>query len=429
MKRFSFLTCLFVMLSMVAKAAEGDVIKVVFDGSSASVTIPATAAVTSTISNGYVTLRSTSTAEEYVYDIYGSTTDGGLTITGNYKLTLKLNGVSITSTKGAAIDVECGKRIGVVLVEGTESILADCVNGSQKGAFYTTGHAEFSGSGTLNVTGNTKHAICAKEYLQIKKSVGTINVLSAVSDGIHCGKGKEKNENNYFQMNGGTLNISNTGSDCIDSDDYGTILIKGGTLNLTVSATDGDGIKADSILTITDGTINIDVTGESSSAIKSDWLTYIPGGKITINVTGNGSKGIKGNLQTVKTVNNGGSVTFSDSTDVTIIVSGSSIFEGTDETKCMGLSVDANLTHTGGSVYILAKGGESYTYSVKGTESTTTGFVAEYESSSSVASLFAAQTPQAESVYSVSGARQSQLRSGINIVRSGDGTIKKIYVK
>lgn len=429
MKQFSLLLCLFFVFTSSMKAAEGDVIKVVFDGSSASVNIPATASVISSVNGGYVTLSSTTTTEEYVYDISGSTTDGSLTISGKYKLTLQLNGVSIESKKGAAIDVECGKRIAVVLMEGTENTLVDYASGNQKAAFYITGHPEFSGNGTLNVTGNKKHAISAKEYLQLKKTVGTINILSAVGDGIHCGEGKVNSEHNYFQMNGGTLNISNTGSDCIDSDDYGTVLIKGGTLNLTVSGDDADGIKADSLLQIIDGDINIDVTGKESSGIKSNWLAYIPGGNITINAIGDGSKGIKGKLQTAKTVNNGGSVTFSDSTNVTIIASGKSIIVETSDTKCMGLSVDADLTHTGGSVYILAKGGESYTYNVKGTESVTTGFVAEYEGHTSVPTLPAAQTEEVETIYSVSGARQNGLHPGINIVRRADGTILKQFVR
>lgn len=95
----------------------------------------------------------------------------------------------------------------------------------------------------------------------------------------------------------------------------------------------------------------------------------------------------------------------------------------------MGLSVDADLTHTGGSVYILAKGGESYTYNVKGTESVTTGFVAEYEGSSSVATLPTAQAEDIETIYSVSGVRQNALCPGVNIIRRADGTIVKKYVK
>lgn len=409
-------------------AKEGDTIKVVYNDATASVTIPSTASVTQAVNGAYVTLRSTTSAEEYVYDVTGSTSAGSLTIIGDYKLTLRLNEVSIQSGKGEAIDVECGKRIAVELVEGTINTLVDYAAGSQKGAFYTTGHPEFSGAGTLNVIGNAKHAIAAKEYLQIKKSAGTINVLSAVSDGIHCGKGKENNDNNYFQMNGGTLNISSVGSDCIDSDDYGTVIIKGGTLNLQVSADDVDGIKADSTITITDGNININVTGKESTGIKSAWETYVKGGTVVIDVTGSGSKGIKGKQQTSKTVNNGGSVFFSDSANVTITTSGGNVVINSDTTKCMGISADKDLTHTGGNVYILAKGTEAKTYNVKGAESTTEGFVAEYEISSSVSAVKSDEMAE-QTIYSVQGIKRNALQKGLNIVRRKGEPAKKVIVK
>lgn len=429
MKKFYLLTLLLLSF-MSIYAAEGDTIKITFNGTGANVDKPTSAKVTSSVNGAYVTLRSSTTDEEYVYDVYGSTTAGSLTIVGSYKLTLRLNGVDITSGKGAAIDVECGKRIAVELAEGSVNTLTDYAKGTQKAAFYTTGHPEFSGAGTLNVTGNVKHAISAKEYLQIKKTVGTINVLSAVSDGIHCGKGKEANENNYFQMNGGTLNISNVGGDCIDSDDYGTVLIKGGTLNLTVSADDVDGIKADSTLTILNGDININVTGKGSSGIKTNWLAYIPGGNITVDVTGDGSKGIRAKQQTAKTVNNGGSVTFSDSTDVKITASGASIYDTTgDETKCMGMSIDADLLHTGGSVYILAKGDNAYTYQVKGSESTTIGFRAEYEKETSVAEIPAATGDETVGIFSVSGTPRSSLQRGINIIKKLGEPASKIIIR
>lgn len=428
MKQFYFIALL-LLSSMSIYAAEGDTIKVIFNGTTASVNIPATANVTSTINGAYVTLRSSTTDEEYVYDVYGSTSAGGLTIVGDYKLTLRLNGVDITSGKGSAIDVECGKRIDVELAKGSVNNLTDYNKGTQKAAFYTTGHPEFGGAGTLNVQGNVKHAIAAKEYLLIKKSIDTINILSAVGDGIHCGKGKEAKGNNYFQMNGGTVNISNVGGDCIDSDDFGTVIIKGGTLNLTVSANDADGIKADSTLTILNGDINIDVTGQASSGIKTNWLAYIPGGNITIDVTGDGSKGIRAKQQIAKTVNNGGSITFSDSTDVKITASGASIYESGDETKCMGMSVDADLLHTGGSVYILAKGDNAYTYQVKGNESTTIGFRAEYEKETSVAEIPAANGDETIRIFSVSGIPQNSLQRGINIIKKAGKLVNKVIIR
>ncbi|MBQ9641822.1 MAG: carbohydrate-binding domain-containing protein [Bacteroidaceae bacterium] len=371
-KTASLLMMALAMSAQTLRAAEGDTIRVAFSDASAEVTIPSTASVKSTVNGANVTLISSTTSEEYVYDVSGTTTAGSLIISGDYKLTLRLNGVNIQSQKGAAIDVECGKRIAVELV-GT-STLADAAGGSQKAAFYTTGHPEFSGSGTLNVTGNTKHAIGAKEYLEVKKTVGTINVLSAVGDGIHCGKGKVNNENNYFKMNGGIVNIMNVGGDGIDSDDYGTILIKGGSLNLNISGTDVDGLKADSTLTIEGGSVNITVTGQESAGIRSCYACHFNGGNVNIDVQGDGAKGIKGKKQTVKTVNNGGSV-YLNGTELDILVSGGTIFTATDTTKCMGISVDADLVHTAGSVCILACGAEAYTYNVKGAETLADSFV------------------------------------------------------
>ena len=159
---------LFTVAFVSGHAEEGDTIKVVFNQNTATVTIPATAQVTAETKGAYVTLTSTTKTEEYIYVVSGTTENGGLTLIGDYKLTLCLKGVSIESQDGAAIDVECGKRIKVVLADGTKNSLTDQIAGGQKGAFYFKGHPEFEGLGTLNITGRTKHGIAAKEYLQIK---------------------------------------------------------------------------------------------------------------------------------------------------------------------------------------------------------------------------------------------------------------------
>ena len=100
-----------------------------------------------------------------------------------------------------------------------------------------------------------------------------------------------------------------------------------------------------------------------------------------------------------------------------------------DTTKCMGISVDADLTHTGGSVYILAKGAEARTYNVKGTESTTNGFVAEYEKATSVSAVEAETVAEEEIVYSVQGIRQNGLQKGINIVKGKGTPARKVFVR
>lgn len=118
--------------------------------------------------------------------------------------------MDIKSNRGAVLNVACGKRIAVELVDGTVNTFEDAAGGTQKAAMYFTGHPEIEGGGVLNVKVNTAHAISAKEYIQINKSCGTINILGAVKDGIHCGKAKVSawdetlvaNENELFPDEG-----------------------------------------------------------------------------------------------------------------------------------------------------------------------------------------------------------------------------------
>lgn len=331
-------------------------VDIVYNGTTATVTIPSSVSgvTCSSGTSSHVVLTSTNTSTEYLYRVTGTSTDGSLTINGQYKLSLQLAGVTLTSGKGAAIDVECGKRIDVILKDGTTNTLTDYADGSQKAAFYTKGHVEFKGGGTLNVTGKVKHAICAKEYFVVKASVGTINVLGAVSDGIHCGKGEAANEHNYFQMNGGTVNISGCGSDCIDSDDYGCISIKGGELTLNMTQTDGSGLKADSIFTMTGGTVNLTIAGTESEGIRCSYNAFFNGGTVKGSVTADGARGIRGKAVTkvTGTVRNGGNVTFSG-TDVNLTVSGGT---STGATECYGIKVDKTLSQTAGDITITVSG-------------------------------------------------------------------------
>lgn len=373
MKKITSILCFAAaMVAQTMMAREGDVIKIAYNGSTASVTIPSSASVSKTVSGAHVTLTAATASEEYVYEVSGTTANGSLTINGDYKLTLRLNGAHIVSTKGAAIDVECGKRIAVELVDGTSNSLEDSKGGVQKAAMYFAGHPEFQGGGMLSVTGNTKHAISAKEYLELKKSTGTINIRSAVGDGIHCGKGKVNNEDNYFKMNGGTINILNAGGDGIDSDDFGCMFINGGNINLTVSASDVCGLKCDSVFTMTGGTVNAVVTGTESDALRCNYKAYMKGGEFMATVSGDGSKGIKTKKCTDKTVNYGGTARFEGANIYIMVNGGNSVIDG-DTTKCMGISVDADMIINSGDISIITSGPEAYASNVKGNSIQTGG--------------------------------------------------------
>ncbi len=345
-----------------AMADEGNVIEIVYDGTTATVNKPETANVTVTLNGAHVSVSSNTLSEEYIYKLSGSTTNGSFFLNGSYKLTIELAGLQLTNPTGAAIFINCGKRCAVVLDEGTVNTISDSEGGAQKAAIYFEGHPEFEGGGTLEVRGNSKHAISAKEYLQIKKTTGTINILGAVSDGIHCGRGRFGDfENNFFQISGGVINIENVGSDAIDSDDYGRMNIKGGTINATVDVLDGTGLKCDSIFEMTGGTINITVNGKDAEAIRANYEARLHGGEININIAGDGSKGIKCKNKVLGSsdgpVFDGGTISV-DSTNCTVYIHANDLVDALtgDENKIRAISADKDLIHNYGNIEIYAYG-------------------------------------------------------------------------
>ncbi len=245
-------------------------------------------------------------ATEYTYTLQGSSTSGCFYHAGSYKMTLALNGVNLTNPDSAAINIQNSKRIAVQLVDGTTNTLADGANNTKKAAFLVKGHAEFAKGGSLTITGNKKHALACNEYMEVKKTVGTITIVSAVADAINVAQ--------YFQMNGGTINIQSCGDDGIQVDaedtaipeEDGHVLIKGGTLTINASAAGSKCIKAEGNVDIQGGTLTLKHTGipvwdadkskiKEATGIGSDRNLTINGAEAIINITmtGNGARGMK----------------------------------------------------------------------------------------------------------------------------------------
>lgn len=190
-------------------------VNVAYNGSSVSIEVAGNIAqyLTITTSDAHVNIaQSSDLAEEITYILSGSSTDGEFYMSGSYKATIELNGLTLTNTNpvssGAALHIQNGKRIKVKVVTGTTNTLVDAASGSQKGALYIKGHAEFAQYGTLNITGKVKHGIKAGEYITVKNA--TINVTSAAGDGINCTQ--------YFLMESGTLNLNGLSDDGIQCD-------------------------------------------------------------------------------------------------------------------------------------------------------------------------------------------------------------------
>ena len=269
--------------------------------------------VTPTVSGAHVSIAQSNTAavdgDEIIYQLSGSTSDGSLTLSGSYKCTVSLSGVTMTNPSGAAINITNSKRIQLSAKKGTENTLTDG-SGSQKACIYSKGQLQLQGNGTLNVVGNYKHGIKSASYITIKNL--TLNITSSVSDGINCEE--------YFLMTSGTINISGVGDDGIQCDlggtsstgetaehedeDSGNIYLEGGTLTIKSSATASKGIKAEGNITISDGTINVTTSGhgewdsddsetKAASGISADGNITISGGTTTLSSSGGGGKGLK----------------------------------------------------------------------------------------------------------------------------------------
>lgn len=308
------------------------ILTVNFSDDGASVDVGKVQGVTYTVDGGHVTINNANVRNEVEVVLQGSCANGSFTYVGQYKCKIYLNGVHLTSSKGAAVNILCGKRIDLILNDGTENSLEDAAGGTHKAALYCKGHLEFSGGGSLTVSGNTKHAIDSKEYMELKKSTGTITVAKAVSDALHCGQ--------YFLMKGGTINIdANTGCDGIQSDiitlddditpdpskedNTGGITIEGGVINAVVANQDCKGIKADGDIVISGGTIDIKPTGDGSRGIQTKTNMVVGCESAETNIT---------------IATSGGKCTLTECKD--------------DPHRCMGIKVDGNLTVNGGTITV-----------------------------------------------------------------------------
>ena len=258
-----------ILISTAASAAD-IIVKVEYNGNSAVVTIPTEASAYVNNLNGessHVKLLQTSTTEknpgEIIYSLSGQSDNGEFYLTGEYKATLQLNGLTLANPDSSAVHIKDGKRIKVSMAANTVNTLSDGVaDSTSKGCFHCKGHTEFAGKGTLNVSSSFNHAIYSKEYVEVKNC--TLNITSAKKDGIHCQE--------YFLMSSGVLTIKGVEDDAIqvelkdsvatgitkdhEDENSGNFYMNGGTL--TISEIGGYCIKADGSITFSSGTRNFD---------------------------------------------------------------------------------------------------------------------------------------------------------------------------
>lgn len=329
----------------------GSVVRITWNGTSTTIVNPyASRGITVTASSGHVNVVSTIDSANIRYLLAGSSTNGSLTLSSARAVELQLDNLSLTSPASPAISITSEKKATVLLV-GT-STLSDGAASSGKGALQTTDKFDFQGTGTLNVSGLKKHAVQSSGKTTV--SGGTINVLTAVKDGLNV---------DNFVISGGSVNITNPNGDGIDAD-QGYIDVQGGSLVINCAGNDVKGLCCDSTLTISGGSVRIALTGADSKGLKSDSAMTIAGGSVSITSTGDTCKGISCNSTLFITdgtveVTVSGAASKCIKTDGDFIVSGGTttlhangtvLISNYEPSYCTGVKVDGSMRVLAGSL-------------------------------------------------------------------------------
>ena len=385
---------------------EDNTVAVVYNDNTAAIAVAGNIAkyLTISVTGAHVNIaQSDDVAEEITYKLSGSSDDGEFYLSGSYKSTIELNGLTLTNTNpvtsGAAVHIQNGKRIKVKVQDGTTNTIADCANGSQKGAFYVKGHPEFSKSGVLNVIGNLKHAIKSGEYIELKEA--TLNVTSTQGDAINCAQ--------YFLMKSGRITINGVTDDGIQCDiddtdtgstgettdhedeDSGNIYIEDGSITMNIAGKAAKGIKSEGDIIISGGTIDITTTGhgkwddedlktKAAACLSSDAKVVISGGTLTLTSTGSGGKGINcdaafelsGGDVTVATT--GGLYYNNGTTENTNYTGNTDNIDSDYHSSSKGVKADGAITITGGRINVSTAG-----LNAEGIESKTTILISNGE--------------------------------------------------
>ena len=296
-----------------------------------------------TVNGGHVTANHAS-VKKVCYVVSGSTSNGSLTIVGDKKYAVKLNGVSITNPDSAALNLLSGKRAFIIVADGTTNTLVDGTSGSQKGALYCKGKIIFNGSGQLSVTGNTNNGIHSADYIVFNKG-NNIYVKSTANHGIKANDG---------------------------------VFINGGILNVEVSAAAAKGINSESNIIVNGGRTTVLTNGggtydsdereaKGAAGIKADSTLTVNGGELYLKSTGAGGKGINVGQEACF---NGGAIY--------VLTTGSQYKSNNDTSSPKGIKADGNITITGGTIWVRTSGNNGEGIETKGTLTITGGEVASY---------------------------------------------------
>ena len=237
-----------------------------------------------------------SVTEPGTYILSGNTT-GNITVDTDRYVRLALDGVSINSSTGSALQIDNAKKTVIQLVNDSENSIRDGATRADEsidGAIYSSDDLVFEGEGKLTVEAQFADGIVSKDSLWIKSSDITV---TSVDDGI---RGKD-----MLSISGGTITVNAQGDGLKSTNETdageGNLVISGGSV--TIQSGD-DGIKSEQKAWITGGTINV---AKSVEGIEAP-VIIIDGGDITVYASDDGLNASASAITTTGlsiTINNG----------------------------------------------------------------------------------------------------------------------------
>lgn len=217
-----------------------------------------------------------SVTEPGTYILSGNTT-GNITVDTDGYVRLALDGVSINSSTGSALQIDNAKKTVIQLVNDSENSIRDGATRADEsidGAIYSSDDLVFEGEGKLTVEAQFADGIVSKDSLWIKSSDITV---TSVDDGI---RGKD-----MLSISGGIITVNAQGDGLKSTNETdageGNLVISGGSV--TIQSGD-DGIKSEQKAWITGGTINV---AKSVEGIEAP-VIIIDGGDITVYASDDG---------------------------------------------------------------------------------------------------------------------------------------------
>lgn len=254
----------------------------------------------------------TTAGMEYIqYNLSGQTSDGSFALESDSEFSVVLNGVDITSSSKAPLDLAKKVERNIIVADGTVNVLTDNAESGGKSALNTKGATNIKGAGSLTVNANKKHGISSDYDINIK------GVKLIVNNTVDASKGLKSDSN--IIIDGADVTIVASGSLTLEELDLGydptyctaigadgNFEMLGGKLNITLPESNvaGRGIKTDGNISVFGGNVNIishgggntytnsegAIDSYKSSCIKADGDIYLLAGNIVIEATGDAGK-------------------------------------------------------------------------------------------------------------------------------------------